>query len=245
MATILDLKVAQFFRTTLTTSISAGTGTTEIQVASVDGFPLPTGSEYFYLTLVDGDTAETVKIESVNPGTNTLTTFAGDVVELGFEKGVTRAELWFTAEAFDDIQQAIEAIDGGGGGGIPPDENSITNDGGVLKVKPWGGDPLAGIQSTHIQDAAIGNLKIAANAVHEIQIQNAAVTNQKIAAVDAGKITTGDIARLRMTSGTGLGRSSVSTTSAALSFLHIAYSVVGGAPTGGVDGDIAIEWEDL
>ena len=221
MATILDLLVAQFFRTTLTTSISAGTGTTEIQVASVDGFPLPTGSEYFYLTLVDGDTAETVKIESVNPGTNTLTTFTGDVVELGFEKGTTRAELWFTAEAFDDIQQAIEAIDGGGGGGVP-DGNSIINDGGFLKVKPWGGDPLAGIQSTHIQDAAIGNLKIAANAVHALQIQNAAVTNEKIAAVDGGKITTGTIDPARILN---------------LTYTNITYTD-GGAPSGGIDGDV-------
>jgi hypothetical protein len=191
MPDIGDLQVAQFFRTTLTQSIVASTNTKEIFVQSVAGFPIPSGAQYFYLTLVDGDTAEIVKIGDVDAGNKKLTTFAGDAVLGGFDWTTSRAELWFTAEAFVDIQDYLATL--GAGGEVYPGIDDISIEAATkIRVK------ALGILTAHIKDFNVTSDKLATNAVSTAKIQTGAVGNNEISAVDGGKITTGLISPARV-----------------------------------------------
>jgi hypothetical protein len=224
--------VDQFFRTNVTSAIAVGA--TTINVADSSGFPTPTGNKYFYLTLVnENDVAEVVKIANVTG--LTLTLVAGDAVQNGFAATVTRAELWFTAEAFIDMQNYILSLIPGGGGGYEPDEVALTLNGlNELTLKDFGitGE---GVKTSHLGDEVVTADKILNNTI----------TNIKLATgIDAGKITVGDFVTSMLQD--ALDRTNpILPETAALDMNHIAYTTTVGAPTGGSDGDIAIEWEAL
>jgi hypothetical protein len=237
MATIGDLLVGQFFRATLTTSITAASGTTDVFVSSVEGYPTPTGNEYFYLTLVDGDVAEVVKIGAVDVGNKKLTLFGTTTVQLGFNAQSSRAELWFTAEAFEDIQEYLTDLATSSYPGV--DDSTIEAD-TTLRVK------LLGILAGHLADGAVIRDKLFDNAVNRDKIADGEVFNVALATgIDASKITTGLFSRALLK--TALARTTPGDeTTAALSFDHIRYveqSLDAGVPSGGVEGDIVIEFE--
>ena len=157
-ATIGNLQVAQFFRTTTVGTVSPTAQA--VTVEDVSGFPVLVPGNFFYLTLVSGDTAEVVRIGEI-VGT-TLHTFEGAQLTNGFSSGA-RAELWFTAEAFEDIQDFLETLSFTGE--TPPDGKTIYNDGGFRKVKPAGGID-EGINTEHIRDSAVTRVKIVTEAVN-------------------------------------------------------------------------------
>jgi hypothetical protein len=235
MADIGDLLVAQFFRTTLSASVSVNDNVVGLE--DISGFPLPTGNEYFYLTLVDGDTSEIVTIEDVNVGTKTLTLLNGTQFTKGFAASSARAELWFTAEAFEDIQAYLLSL---ATSSYPGVDDSTIEANATLRVK------LLGILTGHLEDGAVTNLKIFDNAVDRDKIGDGEVLNVALAAgIDAAKITTGLFSRTMLKA--ALARTTPGDeTTAALSFDHIRYveqNLDAGVPSGGVEGDIVIEFE--
>jgi hypothetical protein len=197
MSVFGNLMVDQFFRTNVTSAIAVGA--TTITVADSSGFPTPVGDKFFYLTLVnENDVAEVVRIANVTG--LTLTLVAGDAVQNGFAATTTRAELWFTAEAFEDMQEYILSLNPGIGGGYEPDEVALTLDGfNELTIKDFGitGE---GVKSSHIGDeqviartiknGEVTGIKLSSNAVAELNILDGAVTTNKIfsGAVTLGKI---------------------------------------------------------
>jgi hypothetical protein len=243
MAAFGDLLVDQFFRTTIVSAVSINATTVVVQ--SVAGFPAPVGPEYFYLTLVDdNDRAEVVRIVNVTGTTLTLAT--GTRVQNGFSVG-SRAELWFTAEAFVDMQTYILAIEGGGGGGggYPPDYATIdlTVD---SKLKVFD----EGVGTGQLADSAVTSAKILNGEVTGIKLANDSVTNLKVAGpIDGSKLSTdpAEINRDFVQNSVVRTAPTFLTQSAGLNMNHIAYTEVpaGNTPSGGNDGDIAIEWEAL
>jgi hypothetical protein len=223
MPTISDLKVAQFTRTTLVTGITANAQTTEIFVESSANFPVPTGNEYFYVTLVDGDTAEVVKIGANDAGSNKLTTFTGTVVANGFSSASSRVELWFTAEAFQDIQDYLTSLATASYPGV--DDASIEAN-TTLRVK------ADGILTSHIKADQITVDHIKDNAVQTAQIQDGAVTNAKLASNISGQ---------KIDPATEIPEPSVPD----LNFSNLTYTTGSGTPgAGSVEGQIYIEWEE-
>jgi hypothetical protein len=221
--------VGQFFRTTVTAQIVVGASS--FSVADASGFPVPTGDKFFYLTLVnENDFAEVVRIANVTG--LTLTLVEGDGVQNGFAATTTRAELWFTADAFEDMQDYILALNAGTGGGYEPDGVTIIKNGlNELEIKDGAvlGD---GVSTAKINDGAITELKLANNSVSNIKVQSG---------IDAVKL----IGENRTVVQDSVERTGLPNT-AGLTLLHIAYEEVSSAPTsGGSDGDIAIEWEAL
>ena len=236
MAVLADLLVAPFFRTTLTASIAIGAD--RCYVSDVSGLPVPTGNKFFYLTVVSsGNQAETVRINSVNPSTGELILLAGENFTSGWAVG-DRAELWFTAEAFEDIQAAIEAL--GGGQVFTPDEVTVENVGGVLQVKAATGE-VNGIDQSHIQDNAIYHNHMTDNSVGTAEIRSGAVTTVKVGdlQITDAKLASGiDAAKIASLLGSKLPVDTIPQ----ITFAQIDYDV--GTPRGGQDGDIFIEWED-
>lgn len=227
MAEINDLLVDQFFSTTLSQSIDPLQNQI-IYVEDASGFPAPTlgSGKYFYLTLVDGDRAEIVKIGGVV--SNELTVFGGEAVVSGFNHLTARAEHWFTAQAFVDIQNAIFGL--GGTVVIPPDGSTITG-GAELSVALADG-PGKGIITNHLNDAIVTEPKLVNNAVSTRTIQALAVLNEHLATgINANKIASISSSKLPVD------------TIPKITFAQIDYTV--GTPIGGGDpGDIFIEWEE-
>ena len=189
-ATLENLLVSQFFRAILTDSVSEGD--TEVFVDEVSGFPTMLAGQYFYLTLVaDDTTAETVRIGAVDVGNKKLTLFGTSTVG-GTFPATSRAELWFTAEAFKDIQDWVEGLEFTGG--APSVDNLTLEDTGtVLRVKTASdaglpaGD-LFGVGETHLKNEAVSRRTIVPNAVGTLEIENLKVTNGKILSLDADKL---------------------------------------------------------
>lgn len=217
MAEINDLLVAPFFRTTVT--ITAAKSQAFITVADSSGFPVPTGAKYFYLTTVVGDAAKVYTVVGNDMGSNTLE--VSEVLQETILVGA-RAEHWFTAEAFEDIQSAIDGL--GGSVVIPPDGITILG-GASLKVGLIDGTYLElnnTIQAEHLADGS----------VREAALGPLAVTNNKVATgINANKIASLSNSKLPVD------------TIPEITFAQIDYTV-GGDPSGGAPGDIFIEWED-
>ena len=212
MSVIGDLLVDKFFRTTLTASVEINA--TDFFVEDVTGFPVPTGNEYFYLTLVESDVAQTIKIGAVDVGNKKLTAFAGDKADSRFGVSDSRAELWFTAEAFQDIQTYLTGL---ATSSYPGVDDSTVEANPTLRVKG------AGILSAHIGLDQVNNSHLANNAVQALQIQAGAVGNAKLDTdLDAAKLTAGTLPKDRVQN---------------INFENIAYTY-GGTPSGGSPGDI-------
>jgi hypothetical protein len=248
MAQIQDLLVANFFRTTLVVTITPGD--TQLTVADASGFPAPNGiNEYFYLTVVDGDNnAEIVRVGSVSGTVLTLFNDAGGAGQTSFTNGFSaansRAELWLTAEAFRDVQTALEGIAGSDYPGV--DEATLTAASGQLSIKDAGVSTAKiaddAILAQHIVDEAVRTAAIQTAAVTTAKIANGAVTDAKITSMDAGKLT-GALPRDSV-QGAVERTDPADSLTAGLDFNHIRFDV-GSSPSGGSPGDIVIEWEDV
>jgi hypothetical protein len=219
MPEINDLLVENFYRTELTATVAVGDNT--VSVVNASGFPAPSAGTYFYLTLINElGTKEIVKIGGVSG--NTLTLFGTDTVANTYLYTNSRAEHWFTAEAFRDIQAAIDGL--GGEVVTPPDGTTIVG-GATLSVGV--------IQAANIAADQINNTHLADNSVAREQIQAGEVVNLHIdntAGIDASKIRSFLASKLPLD------------TIPQITFSQIDYDV--GVPSGGADGDIFIEWED-
>jgi hypothetical protein len=178
MADFGDLLVAKFFRATLKKSVSVNDTTVELD--DISGIPIPTGNQYFYLTLVEGDKSEVVKIESVNVGTNALTLLNGTSFTKGFPASSSRAELWFTAEAFEDMQTYLTSL---AQSSYPGVDNATIEAATELKVK------LLGILAGHLADGAVTTDKLYDNSVDRDKIKDGEVFNVALATgIDAKKL---------------------------------------------------------
>jgi len=173
MPGISNLQVDQFFRTTLTTLVTNPGVNSTITVADGSGFPDVSSPQYFYLTLVTGDTAEVVTV--VDRTGNVLTTDAP--VSYQFPSG-TRAEHWFTAQAFQDITDYLLTLETTTV--LPPDTSTIFNNNGNLSVKK--------INNTHIDDGSIWATHIQPLQVKHEAIGLSEVKDVNIVTVDAAKV---------------------------------------------------------
>jgi len=230
MAEINDLLVAQFFRTTV--AITAPIGQALIVVADSSGFPVPTGNGYFYLTIVVGDVANVYTIVGNDTGSNTLE--VSEILQETISVG-SRAEHWFTAQAFGDIQAFLEAIDTAIV--IPPDGNTIVNTGGTLSVGLIDGTYLnlnKSILAGHLADESVTADALGLLAVSNIHV-NSGIDANKIATLGESVPGAGDGSKLP------LG------TIPQITFAQIDYDTFTppGSPEGGNPGDIFIEWEDF
>ena len=247
-----NLKVENFHRSSLVESVTEGTKAITV---SDNKFPtIAAGSDdYFYLSLVDGDTLEVVKVIA-NSGQQ-LTAEAN--IGSSFNANTARAESWLTAEAWAVIQLYISelTIDAGN-----PDLDTIYTSGGDLAVRPVDADGVThGLGGNHIKDAAIVARHLADNSVTGVKIPSSAtidanrtitadhikddaVTDDKIVSMTASKLTALSSAQIS----TPVTRDAGNTTSAGLDFEQIAYTAQDpgdGTPSGGLEGQIWIEFE--
>jgi hypothetical protein len=178
MAQIDKLHVADFYRTTLTASVAPGDES--IPVADASGFPQDmAGIEFFYLTLVNElSVHEVVRINSISG--NVLSTFAGEGVQNTFSAANTRAEHWFTAEAFRDIQEFLDGLSLTGYPGV----DGTT----ILETTPL---EVGVVDSDNIAAGAIDAAHMSASSVATASIQTGAVGNLQISDIDGGKINAG------------------------------------------------------
>lgn len=173
-----DIRVGNFFRTTLVGSITSG-ATPDFVVTVTDGSGLPTlaAGQHFYVTLINGDDEyEIMKVTVHAAASNSLTVGAraqDGTTELEFDNG-DLVELWFAAQTFRDLRDEVNLIGAGTVTGV--DELSLTLDGGgVASIKDLG------VTTAKIANGAVGNTQLANNAVSEGRIQSGAVTTDKIA----------------------------------------------------------------
>jgi hypothetical protein len=197
-AILENLVVSEFYRTTLTTDAVSGDST--VVVSDASGFPTIPVGKYFYLTLVDDSNQVLVlPIESISSNTLTILDNGVDdpVIPIGYSFTIanSRAEHWFTAEAFRDVQAAIEDF---GASNYPGyDDVTIYLSGGLLAVKP------GGILSTHIGDDQVVRAKIGPNAVGEDELADDTVTSNmlKTNAVTTLKITDESVTNAKLAPG--------------------------------------------
>lgn len=245
MADLNNLIVDQFYRTTLRTTTDPGL--TTIEVENADGFPDLAVGKFFYLTLVQGNVAKVFTIVGVDKPGRVLT--ASEVLGTPtFSAGTGRAEHWFTAQAFQDIQEFLEDLDETVNV-IPPDDITIENSGGTLSVKQITQAQMAAegdlgisetdlIQKDNMGDASVGTDQLVGDGA-----TNGCVTNLKIDPVngiDATKIRSYG----ESVPGAGDGTKLPIQTIPEINFAQIDYAV--GTPSSpGEEGDIWIEWEDV
>lgn len=243
-----NLRIENFQRTTL--SKSASNHDTTLELTS-NPFPNVAPPLFYFVTLVDGDVSEIIRITDT---LGTVLTCDTEVTKF-FDASTTRVETWFTAEAWEVVQGYLtDFVEGGGGGGGSAAGDGITiepvpGDLTKIQVKPEGATPADGfgIGTDHIRTGGVTSKNIELGAVTGDKIQSSP-TQDGNRSIDTNHIKDMAVtdAKIDTVSGTKVTGQVAETVIPIVPFGKIQYteqSITDGAPSAGDVGDLVIEFE--